>query len=114
MLGAVATIAMPERIARWAALAFAAATFVLSMVIFFRIAANGYNFGNLQHPADSIQLPWIDFTASSVHFRIDYFLGVDGLSLPMVILNAFLSYAGHHRRLGEGARQGIHGAAAAA
>ena len=91
VLGAVVTIAAPVRIARWAALAFAAATFVLSMVIFFRIAANGYNFGDLQHPADSIQLPWIDFTASNVHFRIDYFLGVDGLSLPMVILNAFLS-----------------------
>ncbi len=91
VLGAAATIAAPVRIARWAALAFAAATFVLSMVIFFRIAANGYNFGDLQHPADSIRLPWIDFTTGTVHFRIDYFLGVDGLSLPMVILNAFLS-----------------------
>ena len=91
VLGAAATIAAPVRIARWAALAFAAATFVLSMVIFFRIAANGYNFGDLQNPADFIHLPWIDFTTANVHFRIDYFLGVDGLSLPMVILNAFLS-----------------------
>src|SRR5207237_10823318 len=91
VLGAVATIAAPVRFVRWAALAFAAATFVLSMIIFFRIAANGYNFGDLQHPADYIDLPWIIFTASTVHFRIDYFLGVDGLSLPMVILNAFLS-----------------------
>jgi NADH-quinone oxidoreductase subunit M len=91
ILGAAATIAAPVRMARWAALLFAAATFVLSMVIFFRIAATGYNFGNLQHPADSIDLPWINFTASIVHFRIDYFIGVDGLSLPMVILNALLS-----------------------
>src|SRR5260221_5616841 len=87
----MAAYAAPVRIARWSALLFAAATFVLSLVIFFRIAANGYNFGNLNNPADSIHLPWIDFTASNVHFKIDYFLGVDGLSLPLVILNALLS-----------------------
>jgi len=40
---------------------------------------------------DSIHTSWIDFTAGSVHFKIDYFLGVDGLSLPMVILNALLT-----------------------
>jgi NADH-quinone oxidoreductase subunit M len=91
VLGAIATLALPVRMARWAALIFTAATFALSMAIFFRIAANGYNFGDLQHPADFIQLPWIDFTTGSVHFRIDYFLGVDGLSLPMVILNALLT-----------------------
>jgi len=91
VIGALAAYATPARIARWLALLFAAATFVLSLVIFFRIAANGYNFGNLNNPADSIHLPWIDFTASNVHFKIDYFLGVDGLSLPLVILNALLS-----------------------
>src|SRR6266481_8325017 len=87
----MAAYAAPVRIARWSALLFAAATFVLSLVIFFRIAANGYNFGNLNNPVDSIHLPWIDFTASTVHFRIDYFLGVDGLSLPLVMLNALLT-----------------------
>jgi NADH-quinone oxidoreductase subunit M len=91
VIGAMAAYAAPVRIARWAALLFAAATFVLSLVIFFRIAANGYNFGNLNNPVDSIHLPWIDFTASTVHFRIDYFLGVDGLSLPLVMLNALLT-----------------------
>ena len=91
VIGAMAAYAAPVRIARWSALLFAAATFVLSLVIFFRIAANGYNFGNLNNPVDSIRLPWIDFTASTVHFRIDYFLGVDGLSLPLVMLNALLT-----------------------
>ncbi len=91
VIGALAAYATPARIARWLALLFAAATFVLSLVIFFRIAANGYNFGNLNNPAESIHLPWIDFTASNVRFKIDYFLGVDGLSLPLVILNALLS-----------------------
>ncbi len=91
VIGALAAMITPARFARWLALLFAAATFVLSMVIFFRIAANGYNFGNLNNPAESINLPWINFTAGSFTFRINYFLGVDGLSLPMVILNALLT-----------------------
>ena len=88
VIGALAAMVTPARFARWLALIFAAATFVLSMVLFFRIAFNGYNFGNLNNPAYSIDLPWINFTTSSFTFRINYFLGVDGLSLPMVILNA--------------------------
>src|SRR5437660_2994794 len=91
VLGAVAAIAAPVRYARWLALLFSAATFALSMAIFFRMVANG-NFGDLNHPADfTPQITWIDFTAKNVHFRIDYFLGVDGLSLPLVILNALLT-----------------------
>src|SRR5438105_1632242 len=84
-------MATPRSIARWLALLFSAATFVLSLAIFFRIAANGYNFGNLNNPADYIHTPWINFTAGSITVKIDYFLGVDGLSLPMVILNALLT-----------------------
>jgi NADH-quinone oxidoreductase subunit M len=91
VIGALAAMVTPARFARWLALLFAAATFVLSMVLFFRIAVNGYNFGNLNNPAYSIDLPWINFTTSSFTFRINYFLGVDGLSLPMVILNALLT-----------------------
>src|SRR2546422_2399946 len=91
VIGALAAMVTPARFARWMALIFAAATFVLSMVLFFQIAFNGYNFGNLNNPAYSIDLPWINFTTSSFTFRINYFLGVDGLSLPMVILNALLT-----------------------
>ena len=91
VLGAVAAIAAPVRYARWLALLFSAATFALSIAIFFRMVATG-NFGTLNHPGDvTPQFTWIDFTAKSIHFKIDYFLGVDGLSLPMVILNALLT-----------------------
>src|SRR5579859_4627668 len=90
-VGALTVMATPARWARWVALVFAAVVFVLSMVVFFRIAANGYNFGSLSNPQDSIQLSWIRFTAGNIQFNIDYFLGVDGLSLPMVILNALLT-----------------------
>ena len=91
VIGSLAVLATPQSIARWLALLFSAATFVLSMAIFFRIAANGYNFGNLNNPADYIHTPWINFTAGSITFKIDYFLGVDGLGLSMVILNALLT-----------------------
>src|SRR5947209_13314163 len=90
-VGALAVMATPVRWARWVALAFAAVVFVLAMAIFFRVAANGYNFGDLNHPADVVQTSWIRFKAGNVQFNIDYFLGVDGLSLPMVILNALLT-----------------------
>src|SRR6266567_2435598 len=91
VIGALAAMVTPARFARWLALIFTAATFVLAMAIFFRIAFNGYNFGNLNNPADFIHTSWIDFQAGSVHFKIDYFLGIDGLSLPMVVLNALLN-----------------------
>ncbi|HTD20626.1 MAG TPA: NADH-quinone oxidoreductase subunit M [Ktedonobacteraceae bacterium] len=91
VIGSLAVMATPKSIARWLALLFSAATFVLSLAIFFRIAANGYNFGNLNNPADYIHTPWINFTAGSITVKIDYFLGVDGLGLPMVILNALLT-----------------------
>lgn len=91
MIGALAVIATPKSIARWVALGFTAATFGLSMGIFLRIAATGYNFGDLNHLADAINLPWIAFKAGSIQFNIRYSLGIDGLSLPMVILNALLT-----------------------
>src|SRR6266487_5279665 len=92
VIGALAAMVTPVRFARWLALIFATATFVLSIAIFFRVVVTtGYNFGNLNNPIESINLPWINFTAGTFTFRINYFLGVDGLSLPLVILNALLS-----------------------
>ncbi len=75
VIGALAAMVTPARFARWLALIFAAATFVLSMVLFFQIALNGYNFGNLNSPQYPINLPWINFTTDSFTFRINYFLG---------------------------------------
>jgi NADH-quinone oxidoreductase subunit M len=91
VIGSLVLLAAPVRIARWIALAFSAATFLLSLIIFFNILAAGKGFGNLLSPADSIHLSWIDLGAGSIRFKVDYFLGVDGLSLPMVILNALLT-----------------------
>jgi NADH-quinone oxidoreductase subunit M len=90
VLGAIAVYACPEKIARWAAIVFSAATFVLSLVIYFRLLA-GTGFGNITSLQDSIRLPWISFSVGSTPLNIDYSLGVDGLSLPLVILNALLT-----------------------
>ncbi|QBD79205.1 NADH-quinone oxidoreductase subunit M [Ktedonosporobacter rubrisoli] len=89
VIGAVVIYALPTKPARWVALGFAAATFVLSLVVVFTHISQG--FGDLQHLAESINLPWIDFKTAGLEIKVDYFLGVDGLSLPMVVLNALLS-----------------------
>jgi NADH-quinone oxidoreductase subunit M len=93
VIGALILYAFPAKTARWVALAFTAATFVLSLVIFFRVLATSgiTGFGDLNHLADSVEIPWINFQAGKSHFTVEYFLGVDGLSLPMVILNALLT-----------------------
>jgi NADH-quinone oxidoreductase subunit M len=93
LIGGLLLLAAPVKAARWIALVFSAATFVLSLIIFFRILANGGfgAFGNLQHLPDSIDLAWINLPVGAIHFKIDYFLGVDGLSLPLVVLNALLT-----------------------
>lgn len=91
LLGSLVVMVSPVRVARWAALLFAAAMLVLSLFIAVRLAVNGADFGNLNRLPDAIDLPWINFVAGSLRFRIDYFLGVDGLSLPLVILNALLT-----------------------
>src|SRR5579885_1663651 len=94
VIGAVAVYLTPERIARWLALLFAAATFAVSIVVLVNILAAGQGFGDIQHlPAAGgvIDLPWINFRAGGIQLRIDYALGVDGLSLPLVMLNALLS-----------------------
>ncbi len=93
VIGGVVLYAFPANIARWVALAATALTFILSLTIFFRIlGTNGISgFGDLNHLADSIKVPWISFNAGTTRFSVSYFLGVDGLSLPLVILNAMLT-----------------------
>jgi NADH-quinone oxidoreductase subunit M len=93
VLGALVTLILPEKFARWAALAFASGTLVLTLWMFFStLAASGLGgFGNLAYPSFGVNVPWIHFTAGNLQFNINYRLGVDGLSLPLVILNALLT-----------------------
>ncbi len=91
VIGALALLAVPAKPARWVALIFTAATFVLSLYTFFHILAAGQGFGSLTDLKDSINLPWINVSIGQIKLNVNYFVGVDGLSLPMVILNALLS-----------------------
>ncbi len=91
LIGSLIVYVSPTKQSRWLALAFSAAVFVLSLTIFFRILGTGKGFGDLQNLPDAIHTDWINFQAGSVNFKIDYFLGVDGLSLPMVALNGLLT-----------------------
>ena len=94
VLGALVTLLTPEKIARWIALLFTAATFALTIGMFIAILTSGQGFqgfGDLANPQMAVNVPWIHFAAGNLQFNINYHLGVDGLSLPMVILTALLT-----------------------
>src|SRR5215472_16760578 len=91
VIGSIVVYMLPTKLARWAALVFSAATLVITLLVFLSILQAGGGFGDLQHLKDSVNQPWIDFPAGSLHIKINFFLGVDGLSLPMVILNTLLT-----------------------
>jgi NADH-quinone oxidoreductase subunit M len=91
VIGALAVYATPVKTARWLALAFSALTFVLSLYLFFNILVSGQGFGNLGALRYSFSQSWIDLHAGGIELKIDYSLGVDGLNLPLVMLNALLT-----------------------
>lgn len=92
VIGGILTLAVSEKLARWTALLFAVVTFGVSLGIFFGIINQyGYNFGSLDHILLPVNVPWISFKAGSLTFNVNYNLGIDGLSLPMVMLNALLT-----------------------
>ncbi|MBI2764980.1 MAG: NADH-quinone oxidoreductase subunit M [Chloroflexi bacterium] len=83
---AAVIMVLPERLeqrARWVALAGSLATLVLSIVLFFQFdhGASGFQFTERRK--------WVDIGS----FNLQYGLGVDGLSLPLVVLTTFLTVA---------------------
>src|SRR5215469_494036 len=91
VIGSIVVYMLPAKLARWAALVFSATTLVITLWVFLSILQTGGGFGDLQNLKDSVNQPWINFRAGSLHIKVNFFLGVDGLSLPMVILNALLT-----------------------
>ncbi len=85
VVGALAVMAIPrakESLVKWTALAFSLVTLVLAIVLavqFDYSAADTYQFGT------AMDTSWI--SAINAHFHI----GVDGISLPMVVLAAFIT-----------------------
>jgi NADH-quinone oxidoreductase subunit M len=95
-VGAIALFLVPGKrsaLAKWIAAIVTGLVFVLTLALFF-----GQEWGNTSI-ASANSLRWIDFSpwihiqlGSGFQFNVDYFLGADGLSLPMIILNGLLSF----------------------
>lgn len=75
----------PERkqVIRIVGVAFAAISLVLSLLVFF-----GYDYAAAQKIQFVETLPWLP------QLGINYILGVDGISLPMVLLNGLVFFTG--------------------
>ena len=83
LLGAVAILLLPNRAShlhRWVALAFSAVPVGLAVRLYmeFDRSTKDVQFWT--------QIPWISA------FNIEYFVGVDGISVTMILLTAFLSF----------------------
>jgi NADH-quinone oxidoreductase subunit M len=92
-LAGVLVLLAPERLTRWIAAAFTLAVFLLCLWLYFGLLnGSATNFGSVMDPQWYIDEPWINVTLNTFHFKVDYALGTDGLSMPMLILNGLLSF----------------------
>src|SRR5919112_602463 len=64
---------------RWLALAVSVATFVVTLLLWYYFRPGGAEFQFVE------RVPWIPA------FGIDYYVGIDGISLLLVVLTAFLT-----------------------
>jgi NADH-quinone oxidoreductase subunit M len=93
LLAGIIVMLAPERFARWIAAAISLAVFLLSLWLYFGLLnGSSTNFGSVANPVWAEYFPWINATIGTFHFRMDYALGADGLSIPMLILNALLTF----------------------
>ena len=88
LVGALTVLTLPrasESNARWVALFYSALTFIMSIAIFIRFDPDnpGYQFVD--------RFEWIQ--GGDTGFTVQYALGVDGLSAPLVLLTGLLSLA---------------------
>ena len=88
LVGALTVLTLPrasESNARWVALFYSALTFIMSIAIFIRFDPEnpGYQFVD--------RFEWIQ--GGDTGFTVQYALGVDGLSAPLVLLTGLLSLA---------------------
>ena len=93
-LGAVVCLFVPKQQVRTVAVAFALATFVLSLALFGTFfggggesaeAVFGTQYGTLHHVE---RATWIE----GENFAIEYFLGIDGLGFPLFILTTLIAF----------------------
>ncbi|RKT47734.1 NADH-quinone oxidoreductase subunit M [Thiocapsa rosea] len=82
IIGGIAVLASGDRaseISKWIALAFAILTFAISLGLW-----SGFDAG-------SGQMQFVERAAWIPTFNVDYYLGVDGISMPLIILTTFIT-----------------------
>ena len=91
-IGALLCLFVPKRHVRTVAVLFSFVTFAVSLLLFRTFfggaddaAIFGSTYGTLHHVE---RLPWI----TSSNFAIEYFLGIDGLSFPLLILTTLVGF----------------------
>ncbi|MCK6483995.1 MAG: NADH-quinone oxidoreductase subunit M [Phycisphaerae bacterium] len=85
----VAVLIVPRALIRATALITALATFVLSLYLFppFLQQQFGTGYGTPESLHFVYRIPWI----SAGGFTIDYFVGIDGLSFPLIVLTTLIT-----------------------
>jgi len=98
MFAGALLLALPERVggfslSKWGAAAVSLVAFLLSLWLYFGLlGGSAVNYGTVMDPQWYVNIPWIDTSIGSFRFHVQYALGTDGLSMPMIILNALLTF----------------------
>lgn len=85
VLGGILILALPEKLARPGALMVSGATFLLSTqlyALFDKTKGAVFSPGGAQF---ELKLPWVEA------FNINYHVGVDGISMPLIVLTTFIT-----------------------
>jgi NADH-quinone oxidoreductase subunit M len=97
ILGAVAILLLPKKLEsgmKWTAAAVTFAQLVLAVLVFLKFNTGMAGINNPETMQFVEKANWIDVASTSWFGRIhiEYFLGIDGLSTPMVILTALICF----------------------
>jgi NADH-quinone oxidoreductase subunit M len=95
LAGAVACMVLPKELARIVALLATIITFVLSLQLIMPFLGGGDPQNAMQifggSYGDKLHFVEIHDWIVGDNFKIEYFLGIDGLNMPLVVLTAFVS-----------------------
>ncbi|MCX7985170.1 MAG: NADH-quinone oxidoreductase subunit M [Bacteroidetes bacterium] len=97
LLGMVAVLCMPKHAhvaMKWTAAVVTLVQVILAAVIYFNFNPTLSGINTLDGMQFVERLTWIDLQSNTSFGRIhiEYFLGIDGLSMPMVLLTALISF----------------------
>ena len=97
ILGMIAVLFMPKEnksLVRWTSLGVTVAQLIMAGLIYFSFNPNLNGVNDLASMQFVEKLPWININSVSWFGRvqIEYFVGIDGLSVPMIILTALISF----------------------